>query len=124
MVGSDFIDAYRTQLYSNFQQVHTQAGDRMDIEGGSGNITFKGIPLTWNPMFSVLDTEDSPAEEWEKRCYFLNMNYIRLRPIEGHDMIARKPPRPYDRYEYYWGLTWKGQETLSRANAHARIDIA
>lgn len=118
MAGSKFIDGYRNFMMKTYHQIHTIGGEKIDIDGGVGRIAFKGLPIIWNPMFSVLDTEDSPGIEWEKRCYFINTEYIRLRPIEGHDMISRKPPRPYDRYEYYWGLTWKGQETLSRANAH------
>lgn len=121
MVGTTFLDSYRTTMYDKFQQVHTTAGQRIDVEGGAGEITFKGIPMIWNPMFSVLDTEDSPVQQWESRCYFINTNFLRLRPIEGHDMISRRPPRPYDRYEHYFGMTWKGQLTLSRGNAHALI---
>lgn len=124
MAGSDYIDGYRNFMLKTYGRVNYVGGEKIDIDGGAGRIAFKGIPIVWNPMFSVLDTEDSPVIPWEKRCYFLNMNFLRERPIEGHDMISRKPPRPYDRYEFYWGLTWKGQDTMSRGNAHAVLSIA
>jgi hypothetical protein len=34
--------------------------------------------------------------------------HARLRPLQGHDTVSRKPPRAYDRYEYYWAITWRG----------------
>ena len=39
-------------------------------------------------------------------------------------MISRKPPRAYDKYEYYWGLTWRGALTQNRSNAQAVVSIA
>jgi hypothetical protein len=39
-------------------------------------------------------------------------------------MITRKPPRPYDKYEWYWGLTWRGAETMNRGNANAVFSVA
>jgi hypothetical protein len=39
-------------------------------------------------------------------------------------MITRKPPRAYDKYEWYWGLTWRGAKTMNRGNAHAAVSIA
>jgi hypothetical protein len=44
-----------------------------------------------------------------------------LRPIEGNDMIARKPPRQYNSYNYYWGMTWRGALTSNRMNCHGVI---
>ena len=78
-----------------------------------------------NPVFEDLDaTHDTGATRtWEKRCYFLNCKHIRLRPAQGHDMVTRNPPRVYDRYAYYWGLSWKGSLCTSRRNAHAVIAV-
>jgi hypothetical protein len=51
----------------------------------------------------------------------LNTNHIKLRPIEGNDMIARKPPREHTSYNYYWGMTWRGGLTMNRGNCHGCI---
>ena len=83
-------------------------------------LEFMGIPILWDPSFSKCDTQDSGAAyAWERRCYFLNSKHLTLRPIEGNDMIARKPPREHNKYAYYWGLTWRGSLTSNRLNAHA-----
>jgi hypothetical protein len=62
------------------------------IEGGTKQLTFHGVPIVWNPEFSDLDTLYAPSTLWEKRCYFINGRHLKLRPIEGQDMITRKPP--------------------------------
>jgi hypothetical protein len=32
-------------------------------------------------------------------------------------MVNRKPPRAYDRYEYYWAITWRGALTMTAPTA-------
>jgi hypothetical protein len=54
----------------------------------------------------------------------MNGRHLKLRPIDGQDMVTRKPPRAYDRYEYYWGLTWRGAVTCNRRNAQAVLSVS
>ena len=89
---------------------------------------FQGLPIMWDPTFDDLDgegvayqTSNGVLTGWTKRCYMLNMNHMFLRPIEGNDMIARKPPRQYNSYNYYWGMTWRGALTSNRMNCHGVI---
>jgi len=88
---------------------------------------FQGIPIMWDPTFDDLDavagasSSNGVVTGWTKRCYMLNMNHMFLRPIEGNDMIARKPPRQYNSYNYYWGMTWRGALTSNRMNCHGVI---
>lgn len=124
MAGSDFMDGYRKFIQKTYMSMQHPMGGEMVIEGGTKMMHFKGVPIVWNPVFSDLDTLLSPGTPWEKRCYFLNLRYLKLRPIKGQDMISRKPPRPHDRYENYWGLTWRGALTMNRGNAHAVLAIA
>lgn len=121
MAGSDFIDGYRNFMLKTYGVIHHPGGSGIDIEGGSDKITFKGIPIVWNPVF-----DDMPAATptWSKRCYFLNTNFITLMEIEGQGKMSRRPPRPYDRYEHYWGMTWRGALVMSRANAHSVMSIS
>jgi len=128
LAGSTFIDGYRNFMLKTYGRINHMGGGEIKIEGGTDHqdtamMTFMGVPIIWCPAFADLDAADSPAQEWESRCYFLNMNYITLKPIQGQDMISRKPPRPYDRYEHYWGLTWRGALCMSRGNAHALITV-
>ena len=87
-----------------------------------GEVTLEvSNPVT---LRSVLDALESPAILWEKRCYFLNTNRLNLRPIKGHWMISRRPPRVYDRYVHYFALTAKAALTTGKRNAHAVLSVA
>ena len=131
LVGSDFIDGLRNFMLKTYGQVNYQAMSQKAVEAGGGHdsgvgtgLYFHGVELTWDPVFADLDAAYAPGTAWEKRCYFLNTRHMRLRPVEGQDMITRKPPRAYDKYEYYWGMTWRGAPTTNRRNAHAVLAIA
>lgn len=123
VAGSNFIDGYRNFLFKSFGRIDYEATSERIQEGGAKELTFHGVPVVWSPEFFDLQTLYAPANSWENRCYFLNSKFLTLRPIEGQDMITRKPPRAYDKYEYYWGLTWRGALTMNRANAHAVITL-
>jgi hypothetical protein len=118
IAGSTFIDGYRNFVLNTFGRMDFGPSNRKKIEGGTEVLTFQGIDVQWSPEFQELDTRYAPSTLWEKRCYMLNLNTIKLRPLAGHNMKTRKPPRAYDRYEYYLGLTWKGAMTLNRSNAN------
>ncbi|MCC6530933.1 MAG: phage major capsid protein [Burkholderiales bacterium] len=128
LMGSDFLDGFRNFILKTFggaggmSYANGTIGKRIDA--GTEMMTFHGVDCTWSPEFSDLQAFTGAATSWEKRCYFLNTNHVKLRPLEGHDMITRKPPRAYDKYEYYWGLTWRGALTTNRRNAHAVFAIA
>jgi hypothetical protein len=138
LAGSDFIDAYRNATVggpgSSIQRtlpVSASGGNKgaVTVDGSVGSgvstgVYFKGVEIIWDPVFDVLDTEDNPTISWASRCYFLNTKFITLRPIEGHWMIARRPPRVYDRYVHYWALTAKAAFTTGKRNAHAVLALA
>lgn len=122
VAGEDWIDAYRKDGLLDIQRFITGGNNRIDasVDG----LDFHGIPIVWDPVFADLDALLAPAIPWQKRAYMLNLNYMTLRPAQGHDMITRNPPRVYNRYTQYMGLTWKGALTVSRMNAHAVLSIA
>jgi hypothetical protein len=98
----------------------------MDGGIGSGTNTglyFKTVEIIWDPVMDVLDALYAPTVAWAKRCYMLNMRHLCLRPIKGHWMVGRKPPRVYDRYVHYWALTSKAAMTTNKRNAHAVLSI-
>jgi hypothetical protein len=121
--GGDFIDGFRNFMFKSFGQINYEGVSERSIEGGTKELTFHGVPLIWNPEFDDLQDLTGAATSWKKRCYFINTTNIKLRPIQGQDMLTRKPPRAYDKYEYYWGLTWRGALTMNRSNAHAVLAI-
>jgi len=123
-VGSTFLDGFRNFMFKSFGRIDYEGVSERTIEGGTKMCTFHGVDMVWNPEFSDLDALYAPSTLWEKRCYFINGRHLKLRPIEGQDMITRKPPRAYDKYEYYWGLTWRGAVTMNRSNAHAVLAVS
>lgn len=128
LVGESFLDAYRkvAALVVNRQITGASGLEKggVSVDASTSKCYFKGIELEWDPTFAVLDTLDAPAIAWAKRCYFINTKFIKLRPIKGHWMISRKPPRVYDRYVHYWAMTAKAALTTGKRNAHAVIAIS
>jgi hypothetical protein len=123
IAGDDFVDGFRNFMMKTFGRLDYEGASERTIEGGTKQLTFHGVGVDWMPEFDDLDSLYAPATTWSKRCYFLNLNHIKLRPIQGQDMLARKPPRAYDKYEWYWGLTWRGAKTMNRGNAQAVLAL-
>jgi hypothetical protein len=127
LVGANFLDAYRRAagLTVNRQITGAKGLEKggVSVDAGTTNVYFKGVELIWDPVTDVLDSLDSPSIPWADRCYFLNMKTIKLRPIKGHWMVSRKPPRVYDRYVHYWGLTAKAALTTNKRNANAVLSV-
>ncbi|HET9680317.1 MAG TPA: phage major capsid protein [Gammaproteobacteria bacterium] len=123
IVGEAFLDAFRKDAKGDLSR-YIVPGGNASLDPAVAELHFHGVPMIWDPVFEDLDVNLNPAIDWEKRCYFINSKHIKLRPAKGHDMVTRTPPRVYDRYTYYWGLTWKGAVTMNRSNAHAVLSIA
>jgi hypothetical protein len=124
IIGSTFNDGYRDFNLTTYGTVYHGASGERIVEGGTKGLTFHGVDMEWAPEFADLDGLYAPSTPWEKRCYFLNMRHMKLRPMQGQDMVSRKPPRPYDRYEWYWAITWRGAITMNRSNAMAALAVA
>lgn len=125
LAGSLFIEIYEEIADTTINRQMTISGNgkagAMDI--AVNEINYKGVPIIWDPVFEDLDTDLSPTQEWESRCYFLNTKFLKLRPMEGQDMKTRRPPRAYDRYTHYWGLTWRGGLTTNRPSCMAVMTV-
>jgi len=132
LCGDAFLDAYRTDAGVTVNRFITSEGLQkggVTVDAGTGKgvntgVFFKGVELVWDPVFNIMDTLDAPSTPWAKRCYFINTKRINLRPIAGHWMISRRPPRVYDRYVHYWALTSKAALTTGKRNSHAVLSIA
>lgn len=135
LAGSSFIDAYRIECKSDtgitrMVIVGNSSGNRKgtELDNSVGNgvktgLFFKNVEVEWDPVMELLDDVYSPTVRWVKRCYFLNSKFIKLRPIKGHWMIPRRPPRVYDRYVHYWALTSKASLTTGKRNSMAVLSI-
>jgi hypothetical protein len=127
LCGGDFLDSYRRAagLTVNRQITGAKGLEKggVSVDASTSAVYFKGVELVWDPVFDVLDELDAPAIAWSKRCYFLNTQFLKLRPINGHWMISRRPPRVYDRYVHYFALTSKAAMTVSKRRAQAVLSV-
>jgi hypothetical protein len=131
LAGEAFIDAYRLDakntinrtVYMKDNAKETDLDAAVGDDGRTG-LYFKNREIIWDPVMTVLDGLYGPTTPWVKRCYFLNSRFLKLRPIQGHWMINRTPPRVYDRYVHYFALTAKAALTTGKRNAHAVLSIA
>jgi hypothetical protein len=128
LCGSKFLDAYRVDAKSEIDRRIGApiGGTTMDpgVGGGtSSGLFFKGVPIIWDPVMDDLQANLSPTYDWDKRCYFLNTRFLKLRPAKGQDMVTRRPPRAYDRYTHYFGLTWRGGMTTNRPGSMAVMSV-
>lgn len=130
LAGADFIDAYRKAAQTSGT---IGAASRQVTDAGKGGVSadmstsglyWKGIPIEycpeWDDNFAGADTT---LTSWSKRCYFLNMNHLALRPIRGSDFVTRHPPRSKDNYNHYWALLWRGALTMNMPSAHAVLAL-
>lgn len=124
-VGSKFLDAYAADCRAtNSYQVSTPGKGGVNLDGSRSGVYFKGVELVWDPTFDTLQAALDPLVDWDKRCYFVNSKALILRPNRGRWMIRRNPPRIYDRYTYYFGLTADYGLTTKQRNAMSVLSIA
>jgi hypothetical protein len=126
LAGSKFVDAYRVDAKTEIGrqiQIAPTSKDGVNLDPSITGLYFKGVPISWDPVMDDLEAALSPTEEWDKRCYFINTRFLKLRPAEGQDMIPRSPPRVYNRYTHYWAKTWRGGLTITNPGAMAVLHI-
>lgn len=124
LAGGKFIDAYRK--YGVTVTNNAEAGKVKTLDAGTGSgvntgLYFKGVEIIWDPQFEELDALESPAVEWEKRCYFLNSKHLKYR---DDDMDIVTPVRPHDTLAMYAMVNLRAALSLSRSNAHSVLSIA
>lgn len=126
LMGRDFYDAYRKDNKDNLErQIMVPAKGGTGLDGSVTALGFQGVECQWDPVLDDLQAATGEVTTpWDKRCYFLNTRFLKLRPAEGQDMVTRTPPRVYDRYTHYWGLTWRGGLTITHPGAMAVLSIA
>jgi len=86
LCGELFLDAYRTDAKNTINRTVFMKDEaeptKLDGSVGEGTRTglyFKNVELIWDPVMTVLDTLYAPTIPWEKRCYFLNTRFLKLR---------------------------------------------
>lgn len=125
IAGSDFIDAYRRDANAtNARQIQVPARGGISQDAGTTGLYFKGTEVVWDPMMDLLDDIVGPQTyPWIKRAYFINSRTIKLKPVKGHWLRRVKPPRVYDRFVHYWGLSGSYRLTCNKRNANAVLSV-
>jgi hypothetical protein len=123
LAGSLFIDTYQAVADTTINRQMTVSGKTGPMDIAINEINYKGVPIIWDPVMDQLQTDLSPVQEWTSRCYFLNRNYLKLRPAQGQDMVSRNPPRAFDRYTHYWAMTWRGGVTTNNPGSMGLLTV-
>lgn len=125
-VGQAFLDAYRKEFAATIsRQLQINGGGTAKMDVSTSDLAFHGVELEWDPDFERLDAIlGAITYPWTKRAYFLQSDSMKLRPLKGHWMVNRKPPRMYDRYVYYFAITSKYRLTIRQRNSMAVLSIA
>ncbi|MGL5117531.1 MAG: phage major capsid protein [Beijerinckiaceae bacterium] len=123
LAGGKFIDAYRNEITVTN---NAEAGSVKKLDAGVGTgvntgLYFKGVEIIWDPQFEELDALETPAVQWEKRCYFMNTKHIKYR---DDDMDIVTPIRPHDVLAMYAMINLRAAMSLNRSNAQAVLAIA
>lgn len=122
--GADFLDGFINFMLRTYGRVNYGPVSTKSIEGAAGQVFYEGVEMVWDPTMDDTNLTDNDTQDWEKRCYMLNMNEMKLRPVKNQWMLSRNPPRVYNKYEYYWGLTSRFYVVSGRPTAHGVVTIA
>lgn len=116
--GSDFIDAYKSELRANgFYDMSMSANSNVP-DGSMKDPKHGGRTIVYDP---TLDDLGLP-----KRCYVIAMGKagLQLMYMDGERMKRHNPARPYDRYTMYNGITTTAVMVARQLNTSAVYDIA
>lgn len=127
IVGAAFLDDYRAAANVMInRQIHAGGNEKggISLDPSTSTLYFKGLELTWDPMFEVLDAAlGAITHPWTKRCYFLNDMSLTFRPYKGSWMVNRRPERLPDRYVHYAAKTVAFGMTINQRNSMAVLSI-
>jgi len=115
--GSDWIDAYLTELRANGNYSMVGWNGKNNVDGGMSDPSFMGTRIEWDPTLDGLSLA--------KRAYFIDMSRtgLRLLTFDGKLMKKHNPARPYDRYMMYNAITTTAVMVAKQLNTSGVYDI-
>lgn len=113
--GSTLLTRYEQELRSkgNYTLDGWMGGKAVDA--GMLDVMFKGIALQYEPLLDDLDLD--------RDLFILDMNAIKLRPMENEEFKLHTPARPPDRYVVYRALTYTGTLCADQLNSSGRYRV-
>ena len=126
IAGSSYIDAYRKDAQAiNSRWIAVPGRGGVSQDASTTALYFLGVEVVWDPMMDLLDAQVGVITyPWKKLAYFLNTRTIKLKPVGSHWLRRVKPPRVYDRFVHYWGLSGSYRLTCNKRNANAVLSVA
>jgi hypothetical protein len=115
--GSAFIEALEGEIFE--KGVYTQAGfsSNKATDIAMAEIQMKGVgTLIYDPTLDDMGLS--------KECFFIDVNGIKLMPMDGEEDKPHSPTRPYDQYTLYRAMTWTGGLVTRQLNSSGRYAIA
>lgn len=125
IAGSDFVDAYRRDAQAiNSRWIAVPGRGGVSQDASTKALYFQNVEVVWDPMMDLLDDiVGSTTYPWKKRAYFVNTRTVKLKPVGSHWLRRVKPPRVYDRFVHYWGLSGSYRLTCNKRNANAVLSV-
>lgn len=117
LCGSAFIDALALEVQG--KGIYTQEGftNKGKTDLGMAQISMMGLGnFEYDPTLDDLG--------FSKRCYVMDSNTLRLRPMEGEDNKTLDPVRPYDQLVFLKGMTWTGGLECIQLNGQGVYEVA
>jgi len=106
--GSDWMDAFEKELRSKGNYTLEGWANRKRIDASVADIAFKGIDIQYEPLLDDLGQS--------KFAYILDLNAIKLMPMQGEENKMHYPSRPPEKYVIYRAITWSGALCCNRLN--------
>lgn len=113
--GSAFLEGLETEIQAKGNYTLTGFKGKQDVTMGVVTINGAG-DFIYDPTLDDLG--------YSKRCYMVDLNAIKLMPMDGEDMKQHNPARPYDTYAMYRAMTWTGGLVAQQLNSSGVYEIA
>lgn len=114
--GSDFLDWFEKELRAKGNYTLEGWSKQGKIDASVADVSFKGIDIQYEPLLDDLGRA--------KYGYVLDMNAIKLMPMENEDWVMHTPARPVEKYVLYRAMTFTGALTANRLNTSGCYSIA
>jgi hypothetical protein len=113
--GSDFLAALESEIRANGNYSLNGFRAAGTVDGKMADPTWDGQQIIYDPTLDDMGLS--------KRMYTIDMRRVRLMYMIGEKNKKASPPRPYDRYVMYRGLTSTAVMVASQLNTSAVYDI-
>jgi hypothetical protein len=115
LCGSDFLDQLEKEVYDKGSFTQTGFSGKRNVGIGALEITGLGT-FEYDPTLDDLTLA--------KYAFFIDLNAIKLMPIEGEDMKKHFPARPHNKMVVYRSVTFAGALVAKQLNTSMVMSIA